>query len=77
MIETKQQLKQRYNALLVREANGEKYLNDETVPHEIRIQSMELYQAILTELNFLLKEIGGYSVENILHGFPEEQQLPY
>lgn len=73
--ESRQQLKRRYNALLVREKNGEKYLHDETIPHDIRMQSGELYIAILKELNDLLAEIGAYSAENILDGFPEEQQL--
>ena len=69
--------KKRYNELLIREKNGEKYMNDESIPYAERQLSAPLYAAILKELNDLLREIGRYSVDDIVNGFPEEVELPY
>lgn len=68
-------LKKRYNDLLKRERAAEKYLNDDKIPLKERERWMPAYQAILNELNELLAQIGSYSADEILNGFPEEIEL--
>lgn len=68
-------IKKQYNALIVREKAAIKYLNDDKIPLKERERWMPAYEAICKQLNDLLAQIGSYSAENILDGFPEEIEL--
>jgi len=71
------ELRAKYNQLLVREKNAEKYLNDNSIPLEEREKWMPKYKDICERLNELLKQIKFYTADNILSGFtPEECTKP-
>lgn len=61
--------KKHYNHYLERYYNGVKYLDDKKRTEEERENGLNLLDAIMKELNNLLKKVGSYTQGNILGGF--------
>lgn len=61
--------KEKYNHYLERYYNGVKYLDDKKRTEEEKEKGLNLLDAIMNELNKLLKKVGPYNQENILERF--------
>lgn len=66
-------LKARYNELLIREKRGEECLDDPSRTTEEIEKWMPEFKKILAGLNNTLAQIGKYTTEEVLNGFNLEK----